>query len=217
MNKHNSFHEKIQPFLDGIQRKNPTLKRDELFLYWFLEAYILYGETSDTIRKSMIGGTGDKNLDAAFYDRTNKKLFLFQSKFRESSKCNEKSNDVKQFFQTCHLIQYGLKDFLKGVKNQAVKSRLLDCGILSNIDDFQVVGVYATTGKISESIQKDTRDEYHDIQTLLMDAPRIDGLFYDFIDGVAPPVPFIRLSVHDGKYSQIPGKRGTNVSTYFLY
>src|SRR3990172_7669203 len=63
------------------QERYPRLKDDELFLAWFLRAYVIDDEGQSVAALS--GGSGDKDADAVHFDEQAKIVFIVQSKYRK--------------------------------------------------------------------------------------------------------------------------------------
>lgn len=70
----------LQREVAETRRKHPTLSDDNAFVTWFLQAALVDGQES--VVKDVIGGPGDKGVDAVFVDHPNKKVFVLQGKFR---------------------------------------------------------------------------------------------------------------------------------------
>ncbi len=76
-----------------IRSRFPHLKPDDVFALWFLVAYLI--EDEDQGAKALVGGAGDKGIDAIWIDESAKAVFVVQAKFRETlGKKTENRNDV---------------------------------------------------------------------------------------------------------------------------
>ena len=63
--------------LHELREHFPKLKDDELFLVWFLRAFIT--ESEDEAVKSLTGISRDKGIDAVFIDEPARIVFIIQS------------------------------------------------------------------------------------------------------------------------------------------
>jgi hypothetical protein len=208
--------EDIVSIVNNVRNQQPCYADDEAFIHWFLEAYLLFGESDAVIKKCIVGGSGDKNIDAYYCDPRSQKVFIIQSKYRQSASAIEKQNDVIQFFWTCKKIQEAYAEFVATVKNAEVKIALK--AIKNAVDrGFAIVPVYVTTGKISDGIKKDVRDTFKGIQPIISDFPVVEGLYHDYLDGVAPPVPFIRLSAAQGEFIKLESPDDKKVKTFHFF
>src|SRR5580698_4147672 len=113
--------------LNEFRENFPKLKDDELFLVWFLRAFIT--ESEEEAVKSLTGITRDKGIDAVFIDEPARIVFIVQSKYRQ--KFNEKQEtrqDVMEFAQLAGLL-YGehseFSNFIKSI-DAVVRKRIED-------------------------------------------------------------------------------------------
>ena len=67
--------------LDDIHRRFPTFKEDDLFVCWFLRAYLT--EDEKQAAEAVTGGSGDKSVDGVLIDHKAKAVFLLQGKYRQ--------------------------------------------------------------------------------------------------------------------------------------
>jgi len=99
----NALMKDIDRELDELRDHYPALKKEDLFLTWFLRAYI-----TDDIEGSVeavTNGPGDKGIDAVFIDDRSRTVFLVQAKYRHSIGLkNEGRNDVLGFAQVAHIL-----------------------------------------------------------------------------------------------------------------
>ena len=82
--------------LKDWEARFPRLKEDELFVAWFIRAFVVEEETEAV--KSLTGGSGDKDADAVFIDERAKIVFIVQGKYRNDIwEKAESRRDVKSF------------------------------------------------------------------------------------------------------------------------
>lgn len=115
--------EQLKTEIDSIKERNPNLSVDNAFVYWFLSAYLLNTENPLEIKSSIVGSSGDVNIDAYHIDESNKKVFLVQCKYRENIQANEKRNDFIAFFalEKCFYDRDSLDNLLISA-NEQIKS-----------------------------------------------------------------------------------------------
>lgn len=76
-----------------FREKFSNLHDDELFVVWFLRAFVT--EDEEAAAKSLTGGGGDKGIDAVLIDDAAKIVFVVQGKYRQKfNQKNEWRNDV---------------------------------------------------------------------------------------------------------------------------
>jgi hypothetical protein len=80
----------------------PKLKQDELFVMWFVMAYL--ADDPDSAAKSLVGGPNDKNIDAVYVDHSTDQVAIVQGKYSLLGKGNEKRSDVIAFAQLAPTI-----------------------------------------------------------------------------------------------------------------
>src|SRR5258708_25378676 len=74
----------------------PRLADDQLFVVWFLRAFVTEIETDAA--DSLCGGSGDKNIDAILIDDAAKLVFVVQGKYRNAPATRtKKPNHLRAF------------------------------------------------------------------------------------------------------------------------
>src|SRR5437016_1873447 len=95
----------ISLFIDGLkseieelQRQYPALKEEDIFLVWFLRAYVT--EDVDLAANAVTNGPKDKGIDAVFMDDSSRCVFVVQRKYRPKPTVKSESRqDVTGFAQ----------------------------------------------------------------------------------------------------------------------
>ena len=190
--------------LNEMRESYPKLKDDELFLVWFLRAFIT--ESEDEAVKSLTGVSKDKGVDAVFIDEPARIVFIIQSKYRQ--KFNEKQEtrqDVIEFAQLAGLLNGENVEFSNFVNsiNTVVRKRLEEARERLLKRKYRLQLYYVSPGKISKSL----RDEaFHLVRCKdssayfdAFDGKRLIFLLRDYLDGVAPPVPSLDLEIEAGQ------------------
>ena len=82
--------------LDSFREIFPQLSHDELFILWFLRAFVTEDEKAAV--DSLTGVSGDKGADAIYIDDKARDVFIIQGKYREQmAKKSETRGDVTSF------------------------------------------------------------------------------------------------------------------------
>ena len=82
--------------LEDLRQRFPGLKNDDLFVLWFMTAYLTGSEL--TAQPALGGGSGDQSVDAVYSDHDAKIVTIVQGKYREHLMGNaEKRTDVLTF------------------------------------------------------------------------------------------------------------------------
>jgi len=64
-----------------MRERFPRLQDSELFVAWFLKAYVTEKEKEAV--GALVGGARDKSLDAVYIDDPSKTVFIVQGKYRQ--------------------------------------------------------------------------------------------------------------------------------------
>src|SRR5262245_19912896 len=104
--------------LHDLGERYPKLKPDELFVLWFLLAFVTDDE-KDAVG-ALCGGAGDKSLDAVLIDDDAKVVFVVQGKFRKQIGAkSEPRNDVLEFARLGPLLSASQGEFQAHAKTLA--------------------------------------------------------------------------------------------------
>ncbi len=196
--------------LAEFQERYPKLTEDEVFVLWFLRAF-LTGEEEEAA-KALSGGSKDKGVDAVLFDDETKTVFIVQGKYRRGiGTGTEKRGDVTSFAQLAvdlcgdgETFKDYAEDLLPEVEQRLnnARNRLIKRG-------YQLQLLYVTTGKCSRSLtdeaKKIARRAEHNASFQLIDGKQILLLLADYLDGVAPPVPSLELEIELGRSAGTSG------------
>ena len=190
--------------LQDWQDRFPRLKEDELFVAWFLRAFVV--EEDAQAVESLTGGSGDKDVDAIFLDERAKIVFIVQGKYRKGIwEKAESRKDVKSFAELapdlCGDKSYfdtRLKATSPKVREvlQEARKRILDRG-------YRLQLYYVTIGRVSKSVDDEAVTvvrRFGDIAGIdILDGREVLLMLADYLDGVAPPVPTLDLPMESGE------------------
>ena len=189
--------------LDDFKERYPNLRDDELFVLWFLRAFV--AEDEATAAKALCGGPCDKGFDAVLIDEPARIVFVVQGKYREKVAGKiEHRGDVAGFAQLAAGLcgdEDGFESLVKDLSPE-VAPRLEEARVRLKKRDYALHHYYVTLGKCSQRL----RDEANrivrsaDAPTTfeLFDGKRVLLLLSDYLDGVAPPVPSLDLEIESG-------------------
>jgi hypothetical protein len=181
----------------------PNLGNDELFVLWFLRAFVT--ESESAAASALCGGAGDKGIDAVFIDDASCIVFLVQGKFREKIAARaEHRNDVVGFAQIAVTItaeDAGFERLAKDLSPDAQR-KIKDARSRISGRGYSLQMFYVTTGRCSKNLQDEAsrivRSAKAAASFQLFDGKRVLLLLSDYFDGVAPPVPSLDLQLESG-------------------
>ncbi len=189
--------------LSGYLDRFPRLDETELFVLWFLRAFV--ADTDEAAAGALTGVGGDKNLDAVLVDDARKHVFIVQGKLRKGLLAKlETRNDVMGFAEIAGWLTGSPAEYrsfsqdlpadIQG-RTDAARERIMRRGYRLHL-------YYVTTGKASEKLIKEAERLARRATTEPMfrffDGRRLMLLLSDYLDGVAPPVPALELEVESG-------------------
>lgn len=190
--------------LNEFHDRYPNLAEDELFVLWFLRAFVTEDETEAA--KAICGGARDKGLDAVLVDQMAKTVFVVQGKYRQvlNGKLESRA-DLLSFAQLAPDLLGCNESFSRLTENMAadVISRADGARRRLTKNNYRLQLFYVTMGKCSvgleEEAQRIVRSANGKASFEVFDGKRILLLLSDYFDGVAPPVPSLDLEIESGQ------------------
>ena len=86
--------------LDEFRDHYPTLHDDELFILWFLRAFVV--ESENPALEALCGGSRDKGVDAILIDERTHIVFVVQGKYHQKAGAtNERRGDLSCAESAC--------------------------------------------------------------------------------------------------------------------
>jgi len=180
----------FQAALDDIRDRFPKLKVDDLFVQWFLRAYLT--ESEEQAAAAVSGGSRDKGIDAIFVDDSARMVFVVQGKYhKDLCKSLEKRADVVSFAEIGQRLsdpddkafeKYLAKtDGLVSKQLQDARKRVLK-------HDYRICLYFVTLGNVSASTCSDADAVARAANATIevIDGKQSQILFRDYLDGVAP-------------------------------
>lgn len=182
----------------------PALKDDELFVQWFLTAYVADDPAAAAI--ALVGGSKDKSVDAVFIDHEADKVAIVQGKYSTVGKSAEPRSDVMAFADLADVLTDDdkfatwLQDSAPAAreKMKAAKQAIAKKG-------YGLQLLYVTTRTVSGALRAEAEKRARSGVTQLTIFQRSDvlALLRDYLDGVAPPVPMVELPIETAPASGV--------------
>lgn len=197
--------------LDELRTRHSKLPDDDLFVLWFLLAFVTDNE--DAAVRSICGRAGDKNNDAIFIDEDSKTVVLVQAKYRHKlGQGSEKRSDVLTFTDLASTLTsgdaVGFKEFVADA-DPFVTERLKQARKRLLSDGYRLWLYYVTLGRCSPTIKKDAENKLRGLPCRaridILDDRRLVHLLQDYLDGVAPPIPELSLEMEQGQNVSLTG------------
>lgn len=195
--------EDLRRELQEFRERYHALGDDELFVLWFLRAFVTEREADAAA--ALCGGAGDKSVDAVLIDDPARIVFLVQGKYRKDLGAKaEKRTDVTAFAQLAVDLTGAADGFASLVKDMApeVQRKLEDARNRVTRRGYALQLYYVTTGKCSASLREEAdrivRGAERRAAFQLFDGTGAMLLLADYLDGVAPPVPSLDLEIESG-------------------
>ncbi|MGH2655923.1 MAG: AIPR family protein [Actinomycetota bacterium] len=186
-----------------LEEDFPHHAPDDLFLIWFLYAYLV--EDITIADAAVSGAPNDKGIDAVLIDDRARRAFVIQGKYHQSSSKLEKRPDVISFAELSRVFgadKAAFGEFAVGLdpnvetKVKEVRERL------RRRDQYGLQLFYVTTGRCAAGLQTEAentarrgspRTEFE-----VIDGDRLLAIFDDYRRGVAPPVRSLDLPIDIG-------------------
>lgn len=196
--------------VDTFREQFPRLADDEIFVAWFLRAFITDEDTKAV--EALTGGSNDKGVDAVLIDDKAKIVFIVQGKYREKIDDKiEKRADIVSFAELADCLSNGKEGFDSLIENAApqVRDHLKDCRNRIMKRDYKLQLYYATLGRCSKDLEKEAirivRKANCEVTIEVLGGKRILLLLSDYLEGVAPPVPSLELEMESGQGIKVDG------------
>lgn len=191
--------------VEELAQREPKLNYDDLFVLWFLKAYITGND--EQARKAVAGGAGDKSVDAVHIDDAAKGVFIVQGKYRQKLLGKaELRSDVLAFAQLAPLLAEAddakFAEFLHGME-QYTAGLLREARKRVQKQHYHLWLYYVTLGRCASAIQADANyivlAAPCDATVEIFDGKRVMLVLRDYLDGVAPPIPTLDLEMEQGQ------------------
>lgn len=189
--------------LQDFAMRHPNLEGHERFVGWFVRAYCT--DNDEAALNSLTGANREKGIDALLIDDANDLVTVIQGKYRQRvMESPEKASDLIEFAHLAYHLSSEDRDFRRFTEKmddlakrraRMARKRLLEKQYRLNMH-------YVTLGRCSKQAVRQARDNARAVAGATLDHPPelqvFDGndvlaVLGDYLDGVAPPVPSLRL------------------------
>ncbi len=208
----------------GIFRDEfPRLSDDDLFVVWFLFAFITGDKTAAVA--ALTGHSGEKNIDAIHIDHTARLVSIVQGKYRQKLLANGESRaDVLDFAALAERLagdDERFVSFMEGLEGAAAhlaeqaREAVLERGYRLNLH-------FATLGRCSALLEDEAKRQVRKVDVPASQRPRLTiltgervmAVFRDYLDGVAPPVASVELPVEGKPQERFDEASSVSSSTF---
>ena len=183
--------------LRDLQELRPELHEPELFVLWFVMAAL--GENDpDDAAAALVGGAGDKGVDAIYVDHESATVSIVQGKFSAAEKGSEPLSEVVAFASLSPMLFDNDKYKAWAVKAlPTTAARMKDARRLLLTRSYRLNLCYATTRACSQTSEQQASRlaRAERVQLTIYQRRDIDRLIRDYLDGVAPPIPRVDLPI----------------------
>jgi len=189
------FLQELRAELRDLQDIRPELSEPDLFVLWFVMAAL--GEIDpNRAADSLVGGPGDKGVDAIYIDHDSRSVSLVQGKFSRSETGSEPLSDVVAFASlSSTLYDDGKYQGWASKATPIAVARMNDARKLLLNRGYHLNLYYATTRSCSPTTERQARGlaRAESVQFTVHQRRDVDRLIRDYLDGVAPPIPRVEL------------------------
>lgn len=204
-------HVDFRDLINDLAERHRHLSEDELFVLWLLTALITDSERQAT--DAIVGGSGDKGVDAVLIDDDSRVVVVVQGKYRRKlNASSEKRADVLEFARWGpRICEFPDREFAELISNMAplTAERILEGRRRVLGRGYRLSLYYVTLGKCSMALKKEflktARPRKGQVSIEIIDGTRCMLLLRDYLDGAAPPVPSLDLEMEKGKGITVNG------------
>lgn len=197
--------------LADFQERYPKLNEDDLFVAWFMRAYITDDEEASV--RAVAGGARDKSIDGIYVDHAARTVFVIQAKYRKAVEGKtELRNDLLGFAHVaeviCNPTAAAFSSFLENMEPYSAellketRQRVLKGG-------YRLWLYYVTLGRVTPGAEKDAiklaSRAHPEAAMEVLAGKRIMLLLRDYLDGAAPPIPTLDLEMEAGRDVTVNG------------
>lgn len=189
--------QELRAELRDLQELRPELHEPELFVMWFVMAAL--GEDDPNVAAAaLVGGAGDKGVDAIYVDHESSTVTVVQGKFSAQGKGTESLSELVAFaslspslFDDEKFKAWALKAMpTTAARMKDARKLLVDRKYRLNLHYATTRGCSTTTEQQASKLAKGER-----VQFSVFQRRDVDRLVRDYLDGVAPPIPRVELPI----------------------
>lgn len=201
----------------------PKLPDDDLFIVWFLFAYVT-GDKKAAVA-ALTGHSGEKGIDAINVDHKARLVSVVQGKYRKKLLVNSEARaEVLDFAGLAEILagdDESFTSFIEGLEGAAAhlveqaREAVLDRNYRLNLH-------FATLGRCSTALEDEAKRRVRKVDVPAQQRPRLTiltgdrvmAVFRDYLDGVAPPVASVELPVAGKPQERYDETAGVSSSTF---
>jgi hypothetical protein len=181
-----------------IRGRNPQLKPDEAFIVWFMRGFLTDDEQSSIA--SLVGGTGDKSVDAVYIDDATKVICLIQGKYQAGAK--PKAVPRSEVIALANTGRCLLEDSATPLRSLLEKCAPNAADALSRSREaihrkgYRLNLYFVTSGSVTPTAKEDAASLIEDWVHSSLDVHTrrsLLDLMQDYIEGAAPPIPTVAI------------------------
>lgn len=179
---------------------------EDLFVVWFLHAYLVDDESRAA--EAITGISRDKSVDAVFVDDAAKAVFIVQGKYRQKVMGKaEGRTDVTDFARLSKSLLEDDEAFAVLCDNvdPLVEARLKQARERLRKRGYQLHFHYVTLGRCSGELRSEATALARPAKIVIFDGNHVMSILDDYLDGVAPPIPQLDLPIESGGKTQATG------------
>ncbi len=194
------------PTLDELHTEIAQLRRrhalpsdDQAFVFWYCSVALTGSD--EQARLSLSGGKADVNVDALYIDEPARRVFFVQGKYRTNEKAAESRNDLIALRSLGEMLTGKDKEhreaFQKLLSNAdpLVGKRLTEARERIQRRGYYPCLRFVSTGRMARGLFEEFQETSDSMELILFDGLRVLRLFRDYLDGAAPPVPFVDMAL----------------------
>lgn len=201
--------------LDELREVAPSAKPDELFVLWFVLAWLV--DDPEEAHKTLVGGPHDRGIDAIHIDVGARAVNLVQGKYLTGATATASRRDIDSFAELAGSLTGDREQFdllLEGA-DPLVKKRLIAARKAVTKQDCRLSMYFVTSGRSPSggdaTAVKIARQG--DAEFVLLNRRSVLRMLRDYLDGVAPPVPLVSLPLaEEGEISR--SERSSAISAW---
>lgn len=196
--------------IDDLQSRHTRMDYREVFVAWFLRAFVTADERSAI--SALCGGSRDKDVDAVLIDDNSRKVFIVQGKYRSKlMSSSENRPDVMSFANLAYDFTDDAQFTILSKKiSPDVLDRLTKARQKLLRHKYQLQLFYVTTGKASNALKDEAKRTVKNIRDIkasfeFIDGNRVLALLDYYLRDVAPPIATLDLEMDSGNGVETKG------------
>lgn len=194
------------PTLDELHREIAQLRRrhalpshDQAFVFWYCSVALTGSD--EQARLSLFGGKADVNVDALYIDEPARRVFVVQGKYRSNEKAGESRNDLialRSLGENLTSKDKAHKEAFERLLSNAdplLGRRLTEARERIRRRGYYLCLRFVSTGRVAPGLFEEFQETSDSTEFMLFDGLRVRRVFRDYLDGAAPPVPFVDMAL----------------------